>query len=216
MRYEEIIRLGELFEIQYEGITVRTKLQEIVTSTEFTVLQPTVKGVPLRTEDRDVTFMFYRPNGCYSFNARISSPFRAGNIMLCRVVCLSEIMRIQRRQCYRMPIVLDAFLYEMDEAGEPDERAFKGKTIDLSEKSVALSCFTAFQEDTQLAVEIRLSDTDSVRIRAKVIRIEKPLQPTDPYMIVLIFTDKYEKNRDFLRRYILRQQILLRKKDKTQ
>jgi len=215
VRYKEIIRLGELFEIQYEGIIVRTKLQEIVTSTEFTVLQPTIKGVPLRTEDRDVTFMFYRPNGCYSFNAHISSPFREGNIMLCRVECLSEIKRIQRRQCYRMPIVLDVFLYELDEEGAQGDRVFKGKTIDLSEKSVALSCFTAFQEDTLLTVEIRLSDTDSVRIQAKVLRMEKPLQPTDPHMMVLIFTE-HEKNRDFLRRYILRQQILLRKKHKMQ
>ena len=213
MQYKEIIKLGEIFEIQYGDITVHTKLQEIISDTEFTVLQPTVKGVPLRAEEKDVTFVFYRQNGCYSFITRISPPFRAHNMILCRVVRLSEIERIQRRQCYRMPIVLDVLLYEMDEEDEPGDRPVRGKTKDLSEKSTEISCFTTFQEGALLMVEIRISDTDRVRIRAKVLRIKKPLQSTDPYMIVLIFTDHDEKDKAFIRRYIFRQQVLLRKKN---
>ena len=212
MRYDEIITLGELFEIRYGDLTVHTKLQEIVSETEFIILQPTVKGVPLQAEDRDVMFTFYRPNGCYSFNARFSPPLRKGNIMFCRVMRVSEIRRIQRRQCYRMPIVLDVSLYGLDDEGKLGIKYCRGKTKDLSEKSVTVSCFTAFEEETPLAVEISLSDVDTVMLWAKVLRSVNPQQATDPYEIVLVFTDHDEKDRAFLRRYIFRKQILLRKK----
>jgi c-di-GMP-binding flagellar brake protein YcgR len=212
VHYEEIITLGELFEIQCGNTVVRTKAQEILSATEFTVLQPTVKGMPLRTEGKDVSFMFYRPNGCYRFTACISHPYWAGDIMLCRVERLSEIKRVQRRRYFRLPIVLDILLYELDAVGLPDGRPFRGKTIDISEKSAAISCFTAFSKDTLLEVRIRLSNVDTIQLRAKVLRTIKPLQTTDPYKIVLIFFDYCDKDRHFLRRYILKQQIQLRKK----
>lgn len=212
MQYEELITLGELFEIQCGQTIVRTKAQEIVSATDFTVLQPTIKGVPLRTEGKDVKFMFYRPNGCYSFTAQMSRPFWAGNMMLCQVKRLSEIKREQRRRYFRLPIILDVFLYDLDETGEPGDKVARGKTIDISEKSAAISCFTAFQEDTKLAVKIRFSSMDTMQILVKVLRTIEPLQPTDPYKIVLMFLYYYDRDKDFLRRYILKQQILLRKK----
>lgn len=212
MRFDEIVTLGERFELQNGDETVRTTLQEIVSDTEFIVLQPTIQGVPVRAEDHNVTFVFYRPNGCYRFEARISPPFKKDNIMLCRVWLASEVKRIQRRQYYRLPIDLDVFLHELDEIGEPLDKKYRGRTKELSEKSVAVSSFQEFEEDTLLGVEIKLSGTGTVMLKASVLTCRKPLKDTDPYDIVLVFTDYREKDRAFLRRYIFNQQVLLRKK----
>ena len=212
MRFDEMVHLGELFEVQYGDISIRTKMQEIVSDTEFIVLQPTLRGVPVRAEDQDVTFTFYRPNGCYRFSARIYPPYRKGKLMLCRAACVSEVEKIQRRLCYRLPIVLDVYLYEMDEVGEPLETRHRAKTNDLSEKSVSVTSFTWFEEGTHLGVEIHLSKTEKVMLRAKVFQCHKPLQSTDPYDIVLIFTHQRERDRSFLRRYIFNKQVQQRKK----
>ena len=209
MQFDEKIALGELFEIRIGEAKIRTKLLEIVSDTEMIILQPTVRGAPVRAEDENVPFTFYRPNGCYRFNARMLPPFRKGNLILCRAVRVTEVKRIQRRQCYRLPIVLDTVM-----VGEEDEeKRYKGKTIDLSEKSVALSCFTSFDPDTPLTVEIRLSETDTVVVKARVLRCVKPLKRTDPYTIVLVFTDPQAKAK-VLRRYIFMQQVLHRKRSK--
>jgi len=212
MRFDEMVRLGELFEVQYGDISIRTKLQEILSDTEFIVLQPTLRGVPVRAEDQDVTFTFYRSNGCYRFSARIDPPYEKGKLMLCRVKRVSEVEKIQRRLCYRLPIVLDVYLYELDEVGEPMEARHKARTNDLSEKSVSVSCFTQFEEGTRLGVEIHLAKTEKVMLRAKVFACYTPQLQTDPYDIVLIFTNQHEKDRSFLRRYIFNKQIQMRKK----
>ena len=212
MRFDELVHLGELFEVHYGDITIRTKMQEIVSDKEFVVLQPTLRGVPVRAEDQDVTFTFYRSNGCFRFSARIYPPYQKGKLMLCRAERVSEVEKIQRRLCYRLPIVLDVYLYELDDVGEPLDTRYRAKTNDLSEKSVSVSCFTCFEEGTFLGVAIHLSATEKVMLRAKVLQCHKPVQPTDPYDIVLLFSNHNEKDRSFLRRYIFNQQVQLRKK----
>lgn len=209
---DERMVIGELLEIRTGDTMVRTKLLEIISDTEYVVLQPTVKGAPLRAKDEDVTFTFYRPNGCCRFSARLHPPFSKGNLTVCRVERVSTITRVQRRQCYRLPIVLDVIIVNEEEEGK-DARRCKGKTIDLSESGMALSCFESFEPDTSFIVEIRLSAAETVTVRAKVLRCIKPLRQTDPYNIVLVFTDTHEKAK-MLRQYIFMQQVLKRKKNR--
>lgn len=212
MRFDQMINVGELFEVQYGDMMLRTKMQEIVSDTEFIILQPTLRGVPVQAEDQDVTITFYRSNGCFRFSARIHTPYRKGNLMLCRAERVSEVEKIQRRLCYRLPIVLDVFLYELDDVGEPLKTRYPARTNDLSEKSVSVSCFTLFEEEKLLGVEIHLSKTEKVMLRGKVLQCHEPVHPTDPYDVVLIFTNPHEKDQSFIRRYIFNKQIQLRKK----
>ncbi len=203
--------LGEILEIWDGTLIVRTKLQELISDTEFMVLQPTVKGIPLHAETRDVTFAFYRTSGCYSFLARISAPFTQNGLRLCNVTRVSEVKKIQRRQYYRLPVVMDVYLYEMDDEGEPTQKRYKARTRDISERSVAVSSFTRFEPGTPLAVEIKMPDNKKLLIHAKVLRNAQPLKSTDPFDIVLVFTDP-QRSGASLRRFIFQQQVLLRKK----
>jgi len=209
VRFSETVKLGELFEIRIGETKVRTKLQEILSDSEFTVLQPTQKGIPVRAGDQDVTFTFYRANGCFSFGARMLGTYKNGDVNLCRVERVSEMERIQRRQCYRLPVVLD-----MTVCTEEDDnpRKYRGKTVNLSEKSVEFSCFSGFYENEELTVEIALSEAEAYASKAKVLRCAHPLSGSDPYVTVLAFTGQSEKDRRLLRRYIFRRQMATRKK----
>lgn len=208
---DEMMTLGEILEIWDGTLIVRTKLQELVSDTEFTVLQPTVKGVPVHAENHDVTFAFYRTSGCYSFLARIAAPFTQGGLRLCNVTRVSEVKKIQRRQYYRLPVVMDVYLYELNDEGEPTEKRYKARTRDISERSIAVSSFTRFEPDTPLAVEIKMPENKKLLIHARVLRYTQPLKSTDPFDIVLIFTDPARSGAS-LRRFIFQQQVLLRKK----
>lgn len=206
--------LGEILEIWDGDLILRTKLQELVSDTEFLVLPPTVKGIPLHAEHRDLKFAFYRTSGCYSFTARISSPFTLGSLRVCRVERISAVNKTQRRQYYRLPIVLDVYLYEMDDKGAMTEKRYRARTRDISEKSVAVSSFTRFDARMPLAVQIRMPDSRQLVFPATVLRCTEPFKSTDPFDIVLIFIDS-QNSGALLRRFIFQQQVLLRKKRDT-
>lgn len=209
--------LGEIFDIRVGNTIVRTKLQEIVSDTEFIVLQPTINGIPVRSEHNEFTFLFRRPNGCISFKAKILYSYKDGDLALSRVLRVSEMERSQRRQYYRLPIILDIVLDTGEEkddrengAGKQSREArfCKGKTINLSENSVEVSCFRAFEKDTKLVAAIKLTESDAVLVNAKVLRCTRESK-TDPYCLVLVFVDQSERERRLLRRFIFRQQALM-------
>jgi c-di-GMP-binding flagellar brake protein YcgR len=234
--------LGEIFEITVGDEVVRTKLQEIISDTEFVVLRPTLQGIPIRSEDDEFTFRFNRSNGCYSFKAKILDSYRQGNIWLSRVERISEMERSQRRQYYRLPIVLDIVV---DTGEEPEDkeaenneaenneaegketegkeaqgkkaakgpRFCKGKTVNISENSVEFTCFRAFEEEEKVVAAIKLTESDAILVNAEVLRCSRA-DRSEPYCVVLIFDDMSERERKNLRRFILQQQALMLKRRK--
>ncbi len=194
-------------------VAVRTKLQEVISDTEFLVMQPTIKGVPVRSEEEEVTFTFYRPTGCFSFRAKMSESFRKEDLVLCRVERISDIERIQRRQYYRLPVVLDVTLYEAEKNNGEDAKRWRGKSINLSEKAIAISCFSTIADGTPVTMEIKLTPTQTITQQAVVLRSHNALRSTDPNECVLLFSDQEEQDQRFLRRYIFKQQTLKRKDD---
>jgi len=209
----EVVKLGEILDLNVGKVTVRTKLQEMISDSEFVVLQPTLKGVPVRAEDGEVTCTFYRPTGCFSFSAHMFEPFRKGELSLCRIERISEIKRLQRRQYYRLPIVLDLTLYDSQAEDKQNAQRWHAKSINLSEKAIAISCFSTFADGTPLTLDIELMPSQIITWAAVVLRGRRALRPTDPNEYVLLFVDQDVKVQSFLRRFIFRQQTLKRKKN---
>jgi c-di-GMP-binding flagellar brake protein YcgR len=213
MEFADFLKIGELIEIESEGLRARTKLEELSIEGDLIVMQPTVKGIPLRPpQDEPAKFSFCRQDGVYMFDALMLSAFMRGNVRLCRCKPVSEVMKVQRRQYYRLPIVLDVM---MEKCGEKDgvRKRYRSKTVDLSENAVQLTCFTGFEPGTGFSIEIRLSDKEIIGVEGKILRCVPPLDKKDPYNMVLVFEELSSRVRVRLRRYILKQQIVKRKKD---
>ena len=210
MSLNEIIKIGEIFEIKNNDFCVRTKLQDVLDEKQFVVLQPTVKGIPLRAdEDELLQFSFYRPSGVYTFYARMKETFIQEGIVLCKFIMVSKVKKTQRREAYRLPIVLDVVVT----AGDKDqEKQYKGKTVNLSEKSVLISCFSVFPVGTKVTVTILLTDFERLTLHARVLRRDEPIKKSEPYGIVLLFEDCTNKERSYISRYILKEQIIARRK----
>lgn len=218
MRFNQIVKIGEILEIKLGDLCVRTKLQEVLDDDKFVVFQPTVKGIPLWTEhDEVLDFAFYRANGVFTFSAKMDEAFKEKEIKLCRFKEVSEVKKIQRRQSYRMPIVLDVLMENMDdedgeEKTEHNKLQYKGKTINFSEKSIQLKSYSGLPEKTKLMLAVKLTDTDVMNLQAEVLRCEKPEKKTEPFEIVLLFYNCSKKDRAYISKYILQQQIIARKK----
>ncbi len=209
---QEIMAIGELMEIKINNGFVKTKLQDLHQDGWFTVFHPTVKGLPIMLET-DETYMlrFYRSNGIFSFEAVLLDWYKQDEIMLCLFEPRSEVVKSQRRQSYRLPIVIDV-LIRLEDTEDGKSPAVKAKTVDLSEHGTLVTSFTKIEEGTKISVELRLSPVDSITLKAKVLRCGKPVEKKDPYRIVLLFEDNAKQHRSELGRYILQQQIAARKK----
>ena len=218
MRLSEIADIGEILEIKLKDGSTRTKLLELYDDDEFVVFQPTYKGMPIWTqEDQEFSFTFYRDGGVYSYVAKFIKRYLKDEIKLCRFEAVSKVKRYQRRQAYRLPIVLNAEIecFETEEdVEECEKQTFKAMTVNLSEKAVLVTCFSPMDVDTPAIVTIHFDDSISFILRAKAFRCTKPEKKSDPYSIVLVFVDCPERDIVNLRRFILRQQVSMNKNKK--
>lgn len=210
MKLIEKFELGEIFEIQVGNEFVRTKLQEVLSDKEFIVLQPTINGIPIRSEDNEFSFMFRRSNGCITFRGRMLSSYKEDGVALSRVLQVSEMHRSQRRQFFRLPIILDIVVETEPKEDEEPKRA-KGKTINISENSVEFSSFQGLEKGARVIATIRLAESQTMVVSANVLRSTRE-KKTDPFSIVLVFVEQSESERRELRRFVFRQQAQMLKK----
>lgn len=213
MRLEEIVRIGEIMELNIDGKTYKTKLQDMHEDDAFSVLYPTEKGVlvPLTQEDI-INIRFYRESGIFEFDARMRSRFDKGTLKLCMLEVISDIKRSQRRQSYRLPIVLPVLIWRLD---DEEQKKYKAKTVDISEHGILLTCFESIPKGTKVCAEIKMTDTEKRVFESEVLRCEQPFNKNEPQKMVLIYVNISESDRNYLGRYIMRQQITARKKGKS-
>jgi len=200
-------------EMQIGEISVKTKLQDVLESGRFTVFHPTIKSVPLPlTQDDTIKICFYRSNGVFSFEAKVIDWYIKDNIKLCELEALTEVKKYQRRKSYRLPIVLTVLLRRLDGDEEEQAKVYKAKTVDISEHGMLLSCFHSFPDGTPISAEIKMPDMEKRLFKTEVLRCQTPFKDTDPHNIVLLFLNCSEHDRAYLARFIMRQQIIARKK----
>jgi len=214
MEFSEILKIGELFEIETQDAKARSKLQEIQEDGGLVIMQPTIRGVPVRTSpDKPAAFTFLRQDGVYRFDAYLERHFTRENIRLCLCRPASGIQKIQRRQYYRLPIVLDVTLKQVDENGAEKPARLKAKTEDVSENAMRISIFKPLNAGELYNISLRLHGGDVLELKGRVYSCTAPRNKKDPYMSVLIFeeTPLFLKKR--LGRFILKQQVIARNKD---
>ncbi len=213
MHFDEIVTVGELMELQIGDLAVKTKLQDILENRRFTVFHPTLKGVPIPLTRHDsVKICFYRSNGVFSYEAKIIDWYVNNKLQLCELEAVTEVVKFQRRKSFRLPIMLSVTLRRLDGDEEEQSRTYKGRTVDISEDGMLLSCFQSFPSGTPISAEIRLPDMQTRVFKTQVLRCETPFNDNDPHNMVLLFLNCSQHDRTFLARFIMRQQIIARKK----
>lgn len=209
MLLKDVVKIGEVLEIALDEGSTRTKLLEILEGGEFVVFQPTFKGLLVWSDfDQVLSFTFSRSDGVFTFDAQMKKTFVKEDLRVCRFKQVTPVKKHQRRHAYRLPIVLKTLIECVDEEQiEETRQVYKGKTVNLSEKSVQLTCFDSLPEDTLVSATIYLNECSSIMLRAKVFRCSESKEENGPYDIVLLFVDCTERDLVNLRRFILRQQI---------
>ena len=210
MILSQVANLGEMFKIEAEELITKTKLQDIVDEQSFIVFQPTVHGIPLRTnKTKPMRFSFFRNNGMYVFDAVMEKSFIKDNLRVCQFRAISEVKKQQRRSSYRLPIVMPAYVSlvqpEVDIPGT--QAVFQAKTIDLSDAGMMFTCYEYFLRGTLVTVNLKLEEGGDIALNAKIIRCFLPSKKTVKYSVSVQFFNLTSKDQAKLSRFIMRTQI---------
>lgn len=171
----------------------------------FIIAMPMMEGrlVPVHT-NKEIRLAYYRENGVYEFTAKVLGR-SGGRLPTLRVKALSEAIKSQRREYYRLNTVLPVNIV-IAPNGEEEPQVVKCLTLDISAGGMRLASGSGIKKDSLLTCELELSGK-ALAIKAKVIRSAAVYNEEYLYEIGVQFMELDEKMRKEIIGYIFEQQI---------
>ena len=144
-----------------------SKIEEI-TQDKIKILPPYKNGeiVPLR-KNTEVEIFFTGEDAAYKFNSRVIDRIKE-NIQLLVITTPEEIVRIQRRDFFRLDVKRDIKYRKLDKDLEPAEEFIKTKTIDLSGGGARFVLESNLKEGDFIELMLDIADISDVKIIAEV------------------------------------------------
>lgn len=150
----------------YKG-SFPSKIEEI-NQDNIKVLPPYQKGeiVPLRKDTR-INVFFTGDDAAYKFSSQVIDRIKE-QIRLLVINSPEEIVRIQRRDYFRLDVKKDAKYRELDEEMEIDGEFIETQTVNLSGGGVRLIDESQLSEGDLIEIMIDISEIEDVKIIGEV------------------------------------------------
>lgn len=171
----------------------------------FIIAMPMLEGrlVPIQTK-KEIRLAYYRDNGVYEFTAKVLGR-SGGKLPSLRIKALSEAVKSQRREYYRLNMVLPVDIVIVPK-GEEEPQLVKCLTLDISAGGMRVASGRSIKKDSRLTCEMELSGK-AFKIKARVIRSTAVYNEEYSYEIGIQFEELDEKVRKEIIGYIFEQQI---------
>lgn len=206
MLMSKIVKLGEIIDMELDGGSSRTKLLDILPEERFTILQPTIRGIPYRLRKGEtVQCFFFRANGMYTFEAAMIEEIYKGNVQSCLLRATSEVERRQRRSSFRLPVSLELAVKPLD--GDPEDiETVVTRTINISQEGMLFNYPCEYAPGTQFELELKIGQ-DTMSLKGEVKRSIPPGEKKAAYGIAVRYFDYNNDAQNRIGRYIMKQQI---------
>jgi c-di-GMP-binding flagellar brake protein YcgR len=157
-----------------------------------------------------VKVMYYRDNGQYCFSAKVLDR-RKGKIPIVRILAISEVKKIQRRDYYRLNATLPIRVCFMDEKPDNEYSCIDTHTIDISGGGLKFASKENFSNADQMICQLTLKDK-TLNIKARKVRSSSVYGEEFSFEIGVEFVDVEERIRDEIVNFIFDEQRRLRRK----
>jgi c-di-GMP-binding flagellar brake protein YcgR len=217
-----------------EGVTYVSQVQDSWRTEEGIVvraLMPIREGhiVPLDV-GTSYKMYFYMNDIIYEGTGKIIDRFREINIYYMDLLLEKDVVKVQRREYYRLPCDMDVEVMELGfeevlscKANHklPNfeiERTTVGRLVDISGNGLKFKSVQRYERDAWVVVRIgiRLSDTDRLLVTAgKVIESFRD-ENTDDYFVTRIqFKEMDKKIKDLVVKFIFKEQTRIQQKQRN-
>ena len=188
-------------------------IQDVTGEGELVVTLPMFEGRPILINPKDaVRIFFFREEGSFCFKGEIVERFKLKNMVVIRVKQISSIKKIQRRQFYRLKVVLPIEFTVLDEENKAKNSILEGSCIDISGNGLGLYTDYRLEVNTIIECKISLDNEDQLLVKGKVVRVGLTHGLAYKYDAGITFHEITDRTRDELIKFIFNKQRELRKK----
>lgn len=208
-----VIRLGNRVQIKIENIWYNTIIERISDESCFYISSPISKQMRVLPETNNIyQVSMVSSNGLYEFDVLVLQADISDNIMLIKLQIVSEIRKLQRRNAYRVEVMIGIRIIEVRDCVEQEDAGYQDctKTINLSELGMMFLSNKKYEEGTMLNCDIVLDkfgfDMMLRHIKARVIRCRNPEENGEQYKVGVRFEDIPVQSERTLARFVMRSQ----------
>lgn len=210
MDVKDIINIGEKLEIivkrnSQEDVKGYSMLQDITSAGELVITQPMRDGVPIEIRPSDsIRILFFKEEGCFAFDGRPINRFKIKNVDMISIRQISSIEKIQRRQFYRLKIVLPVEIKLLDD--KEGSTILKGYSVDISGNGLRLNIDQKLDVNSIIKCNIKLSSNETLSVKGRVVRVALDNKFAYKYDIGISFVDIPNATQDRIVKFIFEKQ----------
>ncbi|AEE96075.1 type IV pilus assembly PilZ [Mahella australiensis 50-1 BON] len=211
------LNVGERIELEVEddnGVktTYISQVYNVLDQNHIVIAGPIKKGkIVLLSVGQPLGVIYYRSDGCYRICAKITQRLKMDkDVYIYTIEAMGARERIQRRNYYRLGIVLPVQFRKMTESGDKNQFALhKAYTLDISGGGmrITVSKRIPIKERDLLQCHILLDDDVKLEVKGIVVRIAGANNDSDTNEIGVEFQDISNQVRDKLISFIFKQQL---------
>lgn len=233
----ELIRPGDKIDITYlhqnNGKKYMSSVFDIVSDTELEILMPTEEGkMVLFQIGFEAQFYFYTAKGLYTCDMVVTERQKKDNFFLLTVKRISPLKKFQRREYYRISLLLDFGYYKvsddiaslettddlMDAISDENftEQFMLAKTKDLSGGGVRFLANETLESGDKILAVLTLQNAkvdQRFYLVGEVIACSPVENMRDRWIVRAKWCYKNLKDRDTIVRYIFEEDRMTRKKE---
>lgn len=179
-------------------------VQDILSDDEILITLPTVESIPMIAKpNQEIEISFFRSHGQFCFTGKIIEYCNDNSIELLKIKRITQNVRIQRRNFYRLNVTLPVKVNYIDASGQ--EYQIDGYSCDIGGggMGVIMKRHIPLYSDVNCSFSI---DTDNIIIKGNIIRIEICKDDEHKYQMGIKFTEVSEYTRDVIVKFIFNQQ----------
>lgn len=212
------VEIGEKIEVVLERDLAKplkgySMVQDITSEEELMATLPTFEGRPILVNPGDrVRVYYFREEGGFCYQGEITKRLKIENASIVGIRQTSRIKRIQRREFYRLEILLPVKYKVLGEKEGPEIPFHMGYCTNISGGGLRLNSDHRLEIDTMVECIITLCDGECIRVKGKVVRSELAQDLEYKYVSGISFQDIADRIQDLLVKYIFKKQRELRQK----
>ena len=202
--------IGQLVDIKdtenENAIVHKVRVESITSEEDISVEIPIVDGQVIAMHSGSVyELTYYIDASVYIQRTQVISRFLSGPVVCVKLQCIGKPKRINRRQYFRMPVLLDAFVKVGDEPFQPMT------ATNLSAGGLRFISLEAYKADQCLQVRIVLNE-DILDIEAEVISCQLMKDSIRRQDVRVKFKRVTNRQESVILQYLFEQQRLIRRK----
>ncbi|NLJ67202.1 MAG: hypothetical protein GX340_07820 [Clostridiales bacterium] len=218
MDLKKMVEIGGKIEIiskvtKSKNLRSFSMIQDISDEGDLVISLPMLEGRPILLNPGErVEIRLFKEEASYLFNGNVKNRYRINDAIFFSIIKTSPIKRIQRREYYRLKVVLPVTSRVLDDDIEKESQFIKGYSIDISGGGLKLSTDYYLELNTLVECHIDLDKGEELIIKGKVVRVNQANSPDHKYELGISFCCITRKVRDDLIRFIFSKQREIRKK----